>query len=413
MEATAESRAQGVTIQTLLLGESLKGARILDEIAAGTSGSFMWVTDPVKLPEAFLNLRTTGVDSVTLSVNGSDPIATQLAGGTFVANVPLRLGENRITALATSIGDQTKETTVTINVRDASCAALEVAAIRNGQPALSLNDRAIEIVVDASNSMWGQIDGTAKIAIAKEILADASRGLPPDLILSLRVYGNTSSTKEKNCTDSDLLVPFGLDNRDAILDAINSLQPRGKTPIAFALNQAASDFGDLQGERAVVLVTDGIESCGGDPVAAVGELRELGIIIHVIGFGLGNTPDEDTGSLRAIATASGGEFITANSADELRKALEATVGTRFSVVQGDQVVATGLLGSNELIYLPHGDYQVQLHSVPPHQVGVSLAPREELSVTFERRDGTASHSENRTQLEPTSCEINSGKAMQD
>ena len=403
LEATEESRAQGVAVQTLLLGESIKGARILDEIASGTGGSFMWVTDPAKLPEAFLNLRTTGVDSVTLSVNGSQPVPTKLAGGTFAANVPLSLGENRITALATSINEQTKETTVVVTVPDASCASLQVGAVRNGQPVLSLNDRAIEIVVDASNSMWGQIEGTAKIAIAKQILTDATQWLPRDLSLSMRTYGSTSATKERNCTDSQLLVPVGSDNRDAIRAAIGGLQPRGQTPIAFALEQAAADFGDLQSERVIVLMTDGLESCGGDPVASAGGLREQGITVHVIGFGLGNTVDEDTGSLTAIANAGGGEFVTANSADELRTALEATVGTRFSVHQGDQMVASSLLGGNEQLFLPHGGYQVQLHSVPPHEFDVTLQPRDGLSVTLEKRDGAVVESEQRAQLAPASC----------
>ena len=139
-DAAMQSQSQGVTIQTLLLGSNKKGTSILDTIAWATGGSFVQVTDPTMLPEAFLNLRTTGVDSVTLVVNGSNPVMARLAGGTFAGSVPLEVGENRIIALATSLDGQTQESVVTVNVRDASCAALEV-AVRISQPAFRQRSR--------------------------------------------------------------------------------------------------------------------------------------------------------------------------------------------------------------------------------------------------------------------------------
>ena len=293
---------------------------------------------------------------------------------------------------------------MTVNVADTSCASLEVAALNDGKPALSLNERAVEIMVDASKSMWGQIDGKSKMAIAKEILLDASASLPEDMNLALRAYGSRSPSDAKDCSDSALLVPFGPDSRAPIHQALSELRPRGQTPIAYALNQAAEDFSALDSERSLVLVTDGIESCGGDPVLAARQLRERGIMIHLIGFGLGNTPDENTASLQAIADASGGYFLTANSADELRGALEVTVGTRFRVVKENKVVARGVLGSSERLFLPMGDYSLQLDSVPAHEVEFSLAARDDLTLTLQRDGGEISHAEYRDLLEPTSCE---------
>lgn len=402
--AAAQAQSQGVAIQTMLLGENLKGGFLLEEIAAATGGSFVWVLDPSKLPEAFLNLRTTGVDHVTLSVNGSEPVTARLAGGTFTATLPLQVGENRIVAVATSLDEQTKESVVTVNVSDASCARLEVVALNEGQPALSLNERSVEIVVDASRSMWGQINGKSKMAVAQEILHDASTWLPDDLNLALRAYGNASPSVENNCTDSALLVGFGAQSRAPIRRAISGLRPRGQTPIAYALRQAAGDFAGLDSERALVLVTDGIESCGGNPVAAARELREQGIMIHVIGFGMNNAVDEDGASLRAIAEASGGLYLSANSAAELRRALEVTVGTRFRVWREDTVVARSVLGSNDPMFLPMGDYRVEFDSVPPHEVQISLAASEELMLTLEKERGVVTHSVRRDRLEPTSCE---------
>ena len=403
-DAAVQSQYQGVTIQTLLLGSDTKGTSILDTVAWATGGSFVQVKDPTMLPQAFLDLRTTGVDSVMLSVNGSEPVAAKLAGGTFTGNVPLELGENRIVAFATSLDGQTQESIITVNVRDASCAALKVAALKEGRPVLSLNDRAVEIVVDASRSMWGRMYGEPKMVVAKEILQDVSYWFPEDLDLALRAYGSTSPSDSNDCADSTLLVPFGEDNREPIRAAIAGLRPLGQTPIAYALNQAARDFGTLQDDRALVLVTDGIESCGGDPVQAARELREQGIIVHLIGFGLGNAADEDAASLQAVANASGGRYVTAGSAEELKEALAQTVATSFSVFKGSSEVANGSLGSHEALFLPAGDYRIEFDSSPPQNVQISLTPGDQLTLTLEKQGDFVSHFERRDRIEHRSCE---------
>ena len=403
-DAAMEAHRQGVTVQSLLLGSNTKGTSILDTVAWATGGSFLRVKDPSLLPQAFLDLRTTGVESVTLSVNGSEPVVAKLAGGTFSGNVPLKVGENRIVALATSLEGQTQQSFVTVNVHDASCAALEVVAMKEGRPVLSLNDRAVEIVVDASRSMWGRMHGEPKMTVAKEILHDVSYWFPQDLDLALRAYGSTSPSVNNDCSDSALLVPFGEQNRESIRWAVESLRPLGQTPIAFALNQASKDFGTLQDDRALVLVTDGIESCGGDPVQAARELREQGIVVHLIGFGMGSAADEDAASLHAVANASGGRYVTASSAEELKEALVQTVATSFSVFKGNMEVAHGSLGSDERYYLPEGNYRVELHSSPPKEMPISLSPRDSVTLTLEKQGGIVSYSERRDRIQHRSCE---------
>jgi len=403
-DATAEAQMQGVAIQSLMLGNDDKGAHILEAIAWATAGGFKKVIDPAKLPEEFLNLRTTGVDSVTLSVNGSEPVLAQLAGGTFAGSLPLVTGDNLIVALATSLDGQTQESFVNVEVRDASCATLEVAATNSGRPVLSLNDKSVEIVVDASRSMWGRMHGQPKMTVAKDILHDVSYWYPDDLELALRAYGNTSPSESNNCADSTLLVPFGPHNRDYIRQAIARLRPTGQTPIAYSLHQAAADFESLDSDRALVLVTDGIESCGGDPIAAARTLRERGIIVHLIGFGFGNSADEDTASLRAVANASGGRYVTAGSAEELKHALAMTVATAYTVYYQGSVVANGSLGSNEPIVLTEGDYRMVLDSSPPREVEFTLAPRDQLTLTLEKNGDYVSHAEQREVVEHLSCD---------
>jgi Mg-chelatase subunit ChlD len=403
-DAAVQGTLHGVTIQTLLLGSSKQGGKILDTIAWATGGSFLQVSDPEKLPDAFLNLRTTGVDNVTLSVNGSEPVPARLAGGTFTGSMPLEVGENRIVAFATSLDGDTQESMVTVTVQDASCASLEVIAMKEGRSVLSLDDRSVEIVVDASRSMWGRMGGEPKMTVAKEILEDVSYWFPEDLNLALRAYGNTSPSENNNCADSTLLVPFGENNRDPIRHAIAGLRPLGQTPIAYSLKQAARDFGNLQSDRALVLVTDGIESCGGNPVQAARELREQGIIVHLIGFGMGSAADEDAASLRAVANASGGRYVTAGSAEELKEALAQTVATSYSVYQDGTEVANGSLGSDEVMFLPEGDYRVRLDSSPPQEARVTLDPRDKVTLMLEKRDGVVSQSERRGELPQMSCE---------
>ena len=407
-DAAVEATRRGITIQTLMLGRDSKGAKTLDTIAWATGGSFIKVSDPSKLPEAFLNLRTTGVDRVTLSVNGSEPVPARLAGGTFAGSLPVSIGENHIVAFATSLDGETRGTEITVNVRDTSCAALEVTAMNNGRPALSLNDRAVQIVVDASRSMWGQINGQSKMEIAKTTLDQLSYRLPDDLDLALRAYGNTSETEQNNCADSTLLVPFGERNREYVRHAIAGLRPTGQTPIAFALEQAAGDFESIQSDRTVVLVSDGIESCGGDPVTAAYALRQQGVVVHLIGFGLGNAADEDVASLQAIASASGGRYVTATSAEELLAALAETVATSVSVYRDNVEVASGSLGSAGVMLLPEGDYRVRLHSSPPVETDVRLDPRDSVTLTMERRDGAVSPYQQRGELPHTSCEDPAG-----
>jgi Mg-chelatase subunit ChlD len=508
-KAMEEARQKGVAIHTLLLGNDRKGASILREIAEGTGGTFLPVTDPSKLPDAFLNLRTTGVENVTLRVNGSPPIPTRLVGGTFTGRVPLQMGENRIVAKATSLDGTTREDAVRVivtgslsvaidtpvdgtlfterksetavegsvsrfenrspefatshpnrgvqsvvlsvngsspfatkleggrfrgrvllqegenrivatatssdgrtaqdavdvTVRSPGCAELQVMARRDGKPALSISDRSVEIVFDASNSMWAKLGGESKISIAKAILSDALDWLPRDVMLALRVYGHQHRRELRNCRDSELLVPPGTGNRQRIREAIAAFQPRGQTPLGYSLEQIAGDFGDIAGERAVVLVTDGIESCGGNPVGAARSLRKNDRIpVHVIGFGLESEGDADPASLRAIADASGGKFLTARSAEELREALSVTVGTTFRVLRRGIPVAAGTLGADELIRLPADEYAVRIDSEPALEVSASLSSETNLTLVLERRQGTVSLRVRRRPSDHFACE---------
>ena len=97
-------------------------------------------------------------------------------------------------------------------------------------------ERAI-IVLDASGSMWGQIDGKPKLEIARETLKKVLQTVPADMELGLMAYGH----REKgSCEDIELIVPPGTGTGPAIIDAANTLNFLGKTPLSEAVRRAKS-----------------------------------------------------------------------------------------------------------------------------------------------------------------------------
>jgi Mg-chelatase subunit ChlD len=405
--AAREAQAQGVVIHPVILGTDEEGIGILKEIAAATGGEFVQVKNPILLPKAFRQLRATGVESVTVSVNGSSPRKASLSFGSFEARIPLREGDNHIAATALSIDGRSMTHEIQVTVRPPGCAELQVDAMSNGEPALSVSARAVEIVIDASGSMRGKLGDQSKMEIAQEITSDALDWLPSDLVLSLRAYGHRQEREAHDCSDTELLVSAGTGNREEIRRAIEELEPRGHTPLGYVLEQVARDQGSFAGERAVVLVTDGIESCGGDAPAAARALQSAGPVpVHVIGFGLGNAAAEDLASLRAIAGASGGVFITAGSPGQLREALRTSVGTSFQVWRADESepVAQGSLGAGEVFPLPTGAYRLQLDSRPPQELAINLESGVRHEVVFVREGDEVSHAVGRGVADYALCE---------
>ena len=181
-------------------------------------------------------------------------------------------------------------------------------------------DRAI-IVMDASGSMWGRIGGKTKIEIARETLAGVMPSIPGDMELGLIAYGH----REKGvCSDIEEVVAPGPDTRQSIANAVNGLNPKGKTPLTDAVRQAAQSLKFTEDKATVILVTDGIETCEADPCAAASELENAGVdfTVHVIGFGLS---EEEGKQVSCLAENTGGRYLQAKDADELSDALTQTV----------------------------------------------------------------------------------------
>jgi Ca-activated chloride channel family protein len=177
------------------------------------------------------------------------------------------------------------------------------------------------IVLDASGSMWGQIQGKSRIDIAREVMAGLLAQLPADKRLGLVAYGHR---RKGDCADIEELIPVGTD-RAAIVAAVNRLSPKGKTPLSDAVSFAAKKLRYTEEKATVVLVSDGEETCDADPCAVGRELEAagIGLTVHVVGFGL-EKPQQRAG-LICLAEATGGRYFDAANAAELTRALTETV----------------------------------------------------------------------------------------
>ncbi|MAK59864.1 MAG: hypothetical protein CMK09_02685 [Ponticaulis sp.] len=182
-----------------------------------------------------------------------------------------------------------------------------------------------ELILDASGSMWGQIDGEAKITIARRVISELLETWPETSQLGMTVYGHRS---EGDCQDIERLVPLGPFDAEGVRQAMSTIRPLGKTSLTDAVRQSAEALAEDEAGGSIILVTDGLETCSGDPCALGRELaeRDIGLRTHIIGFGLGG---EDTSALKCLAAETGGSYTDADDADDLQDALQ-TAGEQAS-----------------------------------------------------------------------------------
>lgn len=173
------------------------------------------------------------------------------------------------------------------------------------------------IVLDASGSMWGQVHGRPKIEIAREVIRDFIGSLPANVELGLVAYGHRH---KGDCQDIELLAPVGKLDRQGLIQTVNELQPKGKTPLTAAVEFAAENLRYTEQKASVILVTDGEETCDRDPCEAAAKLESLGVdfTAHVIAFDL---TDKAARSVECLAKTTGGQFLKADDAASLADAL--------------------------------------------------------------------------------------------
>ncbi|MGC5077530.1 vWA domain-containing protein [Agrococcus sp. DT81.2] len=201
--------------------------------------------------------------------------------------------------------------------------ALAAAPAAASGTATATGEGGLMLVLDASGSMAEPAAGGAsRIDAAQEALGAVIGDLPDSNRVGLRVFGATTEdlANPASCTDSQLLVPIGVDNRDALRDAVDRYEPFGETPIGYALQQAGQDLGE-SGQRAILLVSDGIANCEPDPCVVAAQLAEddIDMRIDVIGLDVDEAAREQ---LQCIADRGRGDYLGVSEASSLQHALE-------------------------------------------------------------------------------------------
>ncbi|WP_194287257.1 vWA domain-containing protein [Gracilibacillus oryzae] len=183
------------------------------------------------------------------------------------------------------------------------------------------------LVLDVSGSMANEVDGKSMLQIAKDSILNFASDIPEDANVGVRIYGHegasTGLTKEESCQATDLIYDFQSANTSDIQEVIDPLSPTGWTPIGLSLEKAREDFSRFPGEsntNLIYIVSDGAETCEGNPAMVAKELAESDIqsIVNVIGFNVGI---EGQNNLREIAEAGGGIYTNSGDEEELKEAL--------------------------------------------------------------------------------------------
>jgi len=203
-------------------------------------------------------------------------------------------------------------------VKDLRCPGVDdTSALRDEQPSNTL------LMLDSSGSMRGPAGGgEQKITAATRSLERFVVGTPDSTSLGLLVYGHKGSNgpggKNASCRGAEILAPLGeIDYRNA-RRVLARFKPRGYTPIAHALREAERAFAGKQDARnRIVLVSDGVETCGGDPVASARKLKRAGIAVTVDVVGFDIARSTDAARLKQIADVTGGTYTGAASGSEL------------------------------------------------------------------------------------------------
>ncbi|WP_423791068.1 VWA domain-containing protein [Micromonospora cathayae] len=217
----------------------------------------------------------------------------------------------------------------------------------------------VELVLDVSGSMRAaDIGGRTRIAVAQQAFNEVVDALPDETQLGIRVLGATYPGKDKKvgCRDTQQIVPVGPVDRNQAKAAVATLRPTGFTPVGLALREAAKDLGTGATTRRIVLITDGEDTCAPpDPCEVARELAAQGTKLVVDTLGL--APDEKVRrQLLCIATATGGTYTAAQSAEELTGRIKQLVDRARDTYTRTPTTVGGAAGCADAPLLAPGVY---------------------------------------------------------
>lgn len=243
----------------------------------------------------------------------------------------------------------------------------------------------VEFIMDGSFSMVdpknnlkvSQDKDSPRLEVARDAMKQVVNDISDDTNVALRVFG------EDGTCSSELTIPAGPLDKGAFADAIDKIDPQWKgkpaSYIAGSLGEAVNDLKDVDGQKILVLITDGAENCApGDEAekdaavrAALEKLKAAGIDVrlNIVGFAVA----DDALKQKFIRWAGilGGNYYDATDAAALSGAIKKALGVPYQVTdEKGQLVAQGTLnGSHKL---PTGQYTVRVLTDPPIKVSVSV-----------------------------------------
>ncbi len=191
-------------------------------------------------------------------------------------------------------------------------------------PAQADESTKVLLVLDVSGSMNEPISsGGTKFAAAKRALKKVADAMPAGTQVGLRVYGSKiAEPKERNpkaCTDTDLVLPIGPLARGRMYRAVDSFKAKGETPIAYSLEKSVGDLGS-SGKRVLILISDGEETCAGDPCPVARRLAKSGVDLQFNAIGLA-VNSKARRQLQCIAKAGDGNYYDAGNTTDLEEAV--------------------------------------------------------------------------------------------
>jgi hypothetical protein len=236
----------------------------------------------------------------------------------------------------------------------------------------------VAVVLDASGSMLQRLDGERRIDIAKAAVTDLVEDVLPDsAAFALRVFGH----KEADSCRSDLEIPPGPLNRAAAAGKVASINAMNlaRTPIAESLRLVAADVGVHTGPLVIILLTDGEETCDGDPAGVIRNLADNGadVRVSIVGFAIDELMLKET--FAAWAKLGNGNYFNAADGAELAASLRESVEVPYSVVNGaGEIVASGTVNGPP-VAVDAGSYRVVVQSGTMRNVDGVVVREEEVT----------------------------------
>lgn len=151
-------------------------------------------------------------------------------------------------------------------------------------------------IVQIENRM-DRVAGPSRAAVARDILTRTVQEAPAGLPIDLTIFTSCNNINSQSYTSN---------NRPELLQRISRLRPEEGTPLARSMRIAANNLeggDDPNDPVTMVVISDGDDSCGGDPCAMARQIKEQkpGLIINLLDL---SQNDE----LRCVAEATGGTF---------------------------------------------------------------------------------------------------------